>query len=78
LAQFGETGHDLDTGVHRALCIVLVGLWITEIDQNLVADVFGDVAVVTPNDIRAVLLIGAQDLAQVFRVEPLRVTNGSQ
>ncbi len=58
LAQHRDAGHDFETGAHRALCIVFMGLWIPKVDQKPVADVFGDVAVESPNELLADFLIG--------------------
>jgi hypothetical protein len=53
-----------------------MGLRITKIDQEPIADVFGNVAIVSSRDFGTDLLIGAQDLAQVFRVEPFGERGG--
>ena len=44
-------------------------LRVAEIDQHAVAEIFGDVAAVLRDHLGAGALIGADDLAQVFRIE---------
>jgi hypothetical protein len=58
--------------VHRALGIVLVGPRIAEIGQHAVAHVLGDKAAAASDDLGDAAVIGADDRAQILRVEPRR------
>jgi hypothetical protein len=60
---------DAECGPHSPLRIVFVGLRIAKIDQQTIAKQLGYVPVKAPNDLGADSLIGAYDLAQVFRIE---------
>ena len=59
-------------GAHRALGIVLMRMWVTEIDQHPVAHVLGDKAVEAPDRIGDGAVILPDQLAQILRVEPRR------
>jgi hypothetical protein len=63
---------DAQTRVDRPLGIVFVGLGIAEVDQQPIPEVFGNMAIEAAHDLGAGFLIGADDLAQVFRVEIFR------
>jgi hypothetical protein len=63
---------DAQASAHRPLGIVLVGLRIAEISEHAVAHIFGDETVETSNRRRYAAVIGADHLAQFFRVEPRR------
>jgi hypothetical protein len=64
--------HDAEARAHRPPRVVLVGLRVAEIHQQAVPDVFGDVALEAAGDVGAGLLVGAQHLAQVLRIELAR------
>ena len=53
---------------HGPLCVVLVRLGITEVDENAVTHVLGDKAAEATHGLGDALLIGRNDLAEVFRV----------
>ena len=38
----GDRIDDREAGAHRTLGVVLMGLWVTEIDEHAIAHVFGD------------------------------------
>jgi hypothetical protein len=74
--QTGIQGRDgLDNaqaGVHRAPGIVFMGRGIAKIDQQPITEILGDMACVVLDDLGRGLLVGADDCAQVFRVELAR------
>ena len=59
-------------GADRPLGIVLMRLRVAEIDQHAVAHVLGDKAVEAGDDLGDGAVIGADQLAQILRVEPGR------
>ena len=59
-------------GAHGPLCVVLVRLRIAEVDQDTVAHVFRHEATEALHGLGDALLIGRNDLAQVFRVHARR------
>ena len=63
---------DREPGPDRALGVALQGLGIAEIDQDAVAHVFGDEALVLADDGRAALLIGPDHVLQILGIEPAR------
>jgi hypothetical protein len=72
----GQTGIQLPHGLqhpqpgsHGALGIVLVRLGVAEVDQQAVAQILGDMALVAGNHFGTGLLIGPHHLAEVFWVE---------
>jgi hypothetical protein len=56
----------------RTLGLVLMGTRIAEIDQDAVAHIFRDKAVVAPDRGTAPALIRRDDIAQIFRIHPSR------
>ena len=56
-------------GVHRAPGIVFMGRGVAKIDQQPIAEILGDMALVVLDDLGSGLLVGAHHRAQVFRVE---------
>ena len=59
-------------GAHRPLGIVLMRLRIAEVDQHPVAHIFGDKPVEPADRIGDGAVVGADQLAQILRVEPRR------
>ena len=57
---------------HGSLCVVLVGLRIPEVNQNSIAHVLRYEAAEALHGLRDALLIGRNDLAEVFRVHARR------
>ena len=57
---------------HRSLGVVLVSLRIAEVDQHAVAHVLRDEAAEALHGLGNALLIGRNDLAEVFRVHARR------
>ncbi len=55
--------------MHRALGVILVCQGVAEVDQEPVAQVFGDVAIEARDDLRARFLVSLDHLAKVFGVE---------
>jgi hypothetical protein len=70
--QPADRAAQLKPGAHRPLGVVLVRARPTEIRQHAVAHVLGDVPVPAPDDLGDRGLISADDLPQVFRIEPRR------
>ena len=62
----------LQPRAHGPLCVVLVGLRIAEVDQHAVAHVLRYEATEALHGLGDALLIGRNDLAQVFRVHARR------
>ena len=56
-------------GPHGPLGVVLVRQGVAEVDQQAIAEILGDMPVKAGDHLGAGVLIGAHDLAQVFRVE---------
>ena len=59
----------LQASPHGALGIVLMRLRIAEVDEQAIAQVLGDMALVALDDSRCGLLVGAHHRAEVFGVE---------
>ena len=64
--------HQLQPCAHGPLCVVLVRLGVAEVDQDPVAHVLRYEAAEALHGLRDALLIGRNDLAQVFRVHARR------
>ena len=62
---------DGEAGAHRPFGGVFVGLRIAEVGEHPIAQILGDVAAQADDLRRAALLVGADDLAKILRVEPL-------
>ena len=62
----------LQPRAHGPLCVVLVGLRITEVDQDPIAHVLRHETAEAPHGLRDALLVGRNDLAEVFRVHARR------
>jgi hypothetical protein len=68
-----QAGHDLSDfqpSMHRAPCVILMRAGKTEIGQDAVAHELRDKTVVARHHARHCVLIGADDLAHVLRIEP--------
>jgi hypothetical protein len=68
-----QAGHDLSDfqpSMHRARRVILMRAGKTEIGQDAVAHEFRDKTVVARHHARHRVLIGADDLAHVLRIEP--------
>ena len=63
-----HSSNQLQPRTHGPLCIVLVCLRVTEVDQDPVAHVLGYEASEAPHGLSDTLLIGRNELSQVFRV----------
>ena len=63
---------DVETRPHRTLGLVLMGARVAEINEDAVAHVFRDKAVVAPDRGTAPALIRRNDIAQIFGVHPGR------
>ena len=61
---------DVETRPHRSLGLVLMGARVAEIDEDAVAHVLRDKAVVMPDRRAAPALIRGDDIAQIFGVHP--------
>ena len=61
---------DVETRPHRTLGLVLMGARVAEIDEDAVAHVLRDKAVVAPDRRAAPALIRRDDIAQIFGVHP--------
>ena len=64
--------YQLQPCAHSALCVVLVGLRIAEVDQDAVAHVLRYEAAKALHSLGDALLIGRNDFAQVLRVHARR------
>ena len=67
--QGGDGLDNAQAGVHRAPGIVFMGCGVAKIDQQPIAEILGDMALVVLNDLGRGLLVGAHHRAQVFGVE---------
>jgi hypothetical protein len=70
--ELGDDGRDVEAGPDRTLGILLMGARKAEIGQHAIAHEFGDEAVIARDRARTGVLIGANDLAHVLRIEPGR------
>ena len=70
--QSTYSSDQLQPCAHGPLCVVLVGLRIAEVDQHPVAHVLRYEAAEALHGLRDALLIGRNDLAEVFRVHARR------
>ena len=66
--QATHSSDQLQPCAHGPLCVVLVGLGIAEVDQDPVAHVLRYEPAEALHGLRNALLIGRNDLAEVFRV----------
>ena len=66
--QAADCSHQFQPRAHGSLCVVFVGLGVAEIHQHPVAHVLGYEAAEVLHGISDALLVGADDLAEVFRV----------
>ena len=62
----------LQPRAHSPLCVVLVGLRIAEVDQDPIAHVLRDEPAEALHGLSDALLVGRNDLAEVFRVHASR------
>jgi hypothetical protein len=60
---------DRQPGANRALGILFLRIWVTEIDEHAVAHELGDVAVEAPDGVADRLPIAADHVAHVFGIE---------
>ena len=67
--QGGDGLDNAQAGVHGAPGIVFMGRGVAKIDQQPIAEILGDMALVVLDDLGRGLLVGADHGAQVFRVE---------
>ena len=67
--QGGDGLDNAQAGVHGAPGIVFMGRGVAKIDQQPIAEVLGDMALVVLDDLGRGLLVGAHHGAQVFGVE---------
>jgi hypothetical protein len=63
---------DREAGAHRALGVLLLRIWVAEINQNAIAHELGDIAVEAPDSFAHRLVIGADHIAHVLGIEPRR------
>jgi hypothetical protein len=68
--QFRHRIDDVETRPHRPLGLVLVGARVAEINEDAVAHVLGDKAVIMPDRRAAPVLKRGDDIAQIFGVHP--------
>jgi len=64
--------HQFLPRAYRFLSVIFVGLGVAEVDQDPVAHVVRDEASEALNGLRDPLLVGRNDLAEVFRVHACR------
>ena len=70
-------GHDGQAALDGAARVVFVRIGVTEIRQHPVAQVLRDMPVEARNHRAANRMVGVQDVAKVFRVEPGRQGRGA-
>ena len=70
--QAAYRSDQLQPCAHGSLGVILVGLGVAEVDQDPVAHVLRDETAEATHGLRDALLIGRNDLAQVFRVHARR------
>ena len=70
--QAAYCSDQLQPCAHGSLCVVLVRLRIAEVDEDPVAHVLRYEATEALHGLRDALLIGRNDLAEVFRVHASR------
>src|SRR5215469_16366010 len=64
-------GFDLrQTRANRSLSVILMGAWVAEIDHHSIAHVPSDKAVEAGDRVRDALVVRAQNLSQILRIEP--------
>jgi hypothetical protein len=80
--QIGYGSDQLQSCAHGSLCVVFMRLGVAEVDQHPVAHELRDETAETPHGLGHALLVGRDDLAEVFRVhagesavEPTRSEN---
>jgi hypothetical protein len=66
--QSTNSSYQLQSRPHGSLCVVLVGLGIPEVNQHAIAHVLRYEAPEATHGLRDTLLIGRNDLAEVFGV----------
>ena len=57
------------SGTDGSLCLILIGLWIAEIDQQAITEVLRNVAIKLMNHLRAGGLVGPEYVSVVFWIE---------
>ena len=65
-----------EAGAHGALGVVFMGLGIAKVDEQAIAEILGNVPVHALDHLSTGVLVGAHDLAEVFRVELTREAGG--
>jgi hypothetical protein len=63
---------DREAGSHCVFLIMLMRSGVAEIGKNTIAHVLGDEASIAPDQRRAALVIGGDNPAHIFRIEPRR------
>ena len=75
-----ELGHGFDQGearAHRLFGVLLMCLRVTEISQHAVTEILGNKAAGPGDHLGATAVIGADDVAQLLRIEPRRQCRGT-
>ena len=75
--QGGDGLDHAQAGVHRTPGIVFMGDRVAKIDQQPIAEILRDMALIRPNDRGRGLLVGTHHGAQVFGVEQARELRGA-
>ena len=68
--------NDFEAGTDGAFCLILVSLWPAEIGENPVTKVFRNMATISGNRARDGVLVVADHVAQIFRIESRRQGSG--
>ena len=76
LVQWPHCVLDPQPGAHGANGVVLVCLRIAEVHQQAVAQIARDVSIETHDPRGTRIVVGVQDLGELFRVDPLRQRGG--
>ena len=75
--EFTDLGDEREPGANGAHGVVFVPVGVAEIDHGTVAEQQRDVAIEVPHGIGDALMVPADDLAEVFRVELRRQLGGT-
>jgi hypothetical protein len=66
--QATHCSYQLQPSAHCALCVVLMGLGVSQVHEHSIAHVLRYEAAEALHDLRDTLLVGRDDLPEVFRV----------
>ena len=70
--QTAYSSDQLQPRSHGALCVVLVGLGVTEVNHNAITEELCDEATQALHGVACAFPVGRNDLSQIFRVHARR------